>query len=256
MRYVHSPLVQPTDAMYGGETAAVYDTWFGGYLGGAALVDRLVELAADGGPGPVLELGIGTGRVALPLAERGVEVHGVDGSEAMVAQLRAKPGGRSIPVTMGDFSDVPVEGQFALIFVAAGTFFELPSQETQLRCFANVARRLRPGGLFAFDSLVPDAVRSAGGEDMRLIPSADDRLIMRFRKFDFVAQRYTSNYVVIEDGRARHLTVQFRYAWPSELDLMARMAGLRLRERVSGWDGGPFTGSSPSHVSVYERPTG
>jgi SAM-dependent methyltransferase len=248
--------MQPADDVtYSGENAAVYDTWFGGYLGGTAIVDRLVQLAADGGPGPVLELGIGTGRVALPLAERGVEVHGVDGSEAMVAQLRSKPGGDDIPVTIGDFSDVPVEGPFALIFVAAGSFFELPSQEAQVRCFENAACRLRPGGLFAFDSLVPDAGRSASGEDMRLIPNADDRMIVRFRTFDLVAQRYTSNYLVVEDGRARHLKVRFRYAWPSELDLMARMAGLRLKERTYGWGGEPFTGSSPSHVSVYERPT-
>ncbi len=215
-----------------------------------------MELAADGGPGPVLELGIGTGRVALPLAERGVEVHGVDGSQAMVAQLRAKPGGEDIPVTMGDFSDVPVEGPFALIFVAAGSFFELPSQEAQVRCFQNVARRLRPGGLFAFDGLVPDAGRSAGGEDMRLIPTPEDRMIVRFRTFDLAAQRYTSTYLVVEDGRARHLKVHFRFAWPSELDLMARMAGLRLKERTGGWGGEPFTGSSRSHVSVYERPAG
>jgi hypothetical protein len=108
--------------------------------------------------------------------------------------------------------------------------------------------------VFAFDALVPDAGRSAGGEDMRLISTADDRLIVRFRKFDLVAQRYTSNYLVVEDGRARHLKVRFGYAWPSELDLMARMAGLRLKERACGWGGDPFTGSSPSHVSVYERP--
>ena len=248
--------MRPTDdVLYSGETAAVYDAWFGGYLGAAPIVDRLAQLAADGGPGPVLELGIGTGRVALPLAERGVDVHGVDGSEAMVAQLRAKPGGQDIPVTMGDFSDVPVEGPFALIFVAAGSFFELPSQEAQVRCFENVARRLRPGGLFAFDSLVPDAGRSAGGEDMRLIPTPEDRLIVRFRTFDLAAQRYTSTYLVVEDGRARHLKVQFRFAWPSELDLMARMAGLRLKERSGGWGGEPFSGSSRSHVSVYERPT-
>ncbi len=247
--------MQPTDP-YSGETAAVYDAWFGGYLGTAPIVDRLVALAADGGPGPVLELGIGTGRVALPLAERGVEVHGVDGSQAMVAELRAKPGGDEIPVTMGDFSDVPVEGPFALIFVAAGSFFELPSQEAQVRCFQNVARRLRPGGMFAFDGLVPDASRSAGGEDMRLIPTPEDRMIVRFRTFDLAAQRYTSTYLVVEDGRAHHLKVHFRFAWPSELDLMARMAGLRLKERTAGWGGEPFTGSSRSHVSAYERPPG
>jgi SAM-dependent methyltransferase len=184
------------------------------------------------------------------------EVHGLDGSEAMVAQLRAKPGSDQIPITMGDFRDVPVEGLFALIFVAAGSFFELPSQEAQVRCFENVARRLRPGGLFAFDVVVPEAGRGTGAEDMRLIPTTDHRLIMRFRKFDLVAQRYTSNYLVVEDGRARHMKVQFRYAWPSELDVMARMAGLRLKERSAGWQGEPFTASSPSHVSIYERPAG
>ena len=216
----------PPDVTYSGETAAVYDAWFGGYLGGAPIVDRLVELAAAGGPGPVLELGIGTGRVALPLAERGVEVHGVDGSEAMVAQLRAKPGGDDIPVSMGDFSDVPAEGPFALIFVAAGTFFELPSQEAQVRCFANVARRLVPGGLFAFDSLVPDAGRGAGGEDMRLIPTSDDRLIVRFRTFDFVSQR-----VHVELPRGRGWTLA-----PCEGAVPVRVA---QRARPHGADGRP-----------------
>jgi len=242
------------DATYTDETAEVYDDWFGGYLGGTAIVDRLAELAVAGGPGPVLELGIGTGRVALPLAERGVEVHGVDGSEAMVAQLRAKPGGDRIAVTIGDFSDVPVEGPFALIFVAAGTFFELQSQDAQVRCFENVARRLRPGGLFAFDAPVPHTGRRQGDVDTHVIPTTEDRLIVRFRKFDLVAQRYTSNYLVVEDGRARHLKVRFRYAWPSELDLMARLAGLQLKERTSGWRGEPFSGSSSLHVSIYERP--
>jgi SAM-dependent methyltransferase len=242
------------DVLYSDETAAVYDAWFGGYLGTAPIVERLVALAADGGPGPVLELGIGTGRVALALVERGLAVQGVDGSPAMVAQLRAKPGGADVPVTIGDFADVPVEGPFALIFVAAGSFFELPSQEAQVRCFENVARRLRPGGLFAFDALLPDAGASAGAEDMRLIPTPEDRLIVRFRTFDLAAQRYTSTYLVVEDGRARHLKVRFRFAWPSELDLMARMAGLRLTQRTGGWGGEPFTGSSRSHVSVYERP--
>lgn len=245
--------MQSSDAVtYADEAADVYDAWFGGYLGAAPVVDRLAQLAAGGGP--ALELGIGTGRVALPLAERGVEVHGVDASEAMVRQLRAKPGGDRIPVTMGDFSEVPAEGPFGLIFVVAGSFFELASQEAQVRCFENAARRLRPGGVFAFDGLVPDAGRSAGDQDMRLIPSSDERLIVRFRKFDLVAQTYTSNYLVVEDGAARHLKVRFRYAWPSELDLMARLAGLRLRERSSSWLGEPFTGTSPSHVSIYERP--
>jgi SAM-dependent methyltransferase len=247
--------MQPNDRLsYTEETADVYDAWFGDYLDAAPAVDRLASLATLNGPGPVLELGIGTGRVALPLVARGLDVHGVDASEAMVAQLRAKPGGMDIPVTIGDFSEMPTAGAFALIFVVAGSFFELPSQEAQVRCFENVARRLRPGGLFAIHGLVPDASRSAGDQDIRLIPTGDDRLMVRFRKFDLVEQRYTSNYLVAEGGAARHLKVQFRYAWPSELDLMARLAGLRLQERSASWSGEPFTSSSPSHISIYERP--
>jgi SAM-dependent methyltransferase len=240
-------------ATYADETAEVYDAWFGHYLGTAPVVDRLAQLAGSAGPGPVLELGIGTGRVALPLAERGVEVHGIDASPAMLAQLHGKPGGDRIPVTLGDFSEVGPDGPFALVFVVAGSFFELPSQEAQVRCFENVARRLRPGGLFAFDALVPDAGRSAGDQDIRLIPTPADRLMVRFRQFDAPAQRYTSNYLVIEGGNARHMEVKFRFAWPSELDLMARLAGLRLKERSGSWLGEPFTASSRSHVSVYER---
>ncbi len=244
--------VDDTPAYYADDFADIYDAWFGGYLGTAPAADRLAELAASAGAGPVLELGIGTGRVALPLAERGVAVEGIDGSAAMVAQLRAKPGGDRIPVTMGDFSEVPVEGPFSLVYVVAGTFFELQSQEAQVRCFANVARRLRPGGLFALDALIPD-IRGTNDQDMRMIPTADDRLMVRFRRFEPAEQRYTSHYLVVDGGAARHVKVAFRYAWPSELDLMARLAGLTLRERSGGWRGEPFTASSRSHVSVYER---
>jgi SAM-dependent methyltransferase len=230
---------------YGDWVAEFYDAWFSDWLDSAGTVDRLVELA---GAGPVLELGIGTGRLALPLRERGVEVHGIDASEAMVARLRAKPGGDRVPVTIGDFTDVPVAGRFSLVYVAAGSFFELPSQDAQLRCFENVARHLVPGGLFVLDGLIPDDSQ----QPMRVIPSRTGELVLRVRQVDRVEQRYVSHYLVVSGEGTRLLSVRFRYAWPSELDLMARMAGMRLRQRMGGWKGEPFTATSQSHVSVYE----
>jgi SAM-dependent methyltransferase len=227
--------------------AQFYDTWFSDWLDSAGTVERLVELA---GPGPVLELGIGTGRVALPLRERGVDVHGIDASPAMVARLRAKPGGDAIPVTIGDFTEVSLAPRFSLVYVTAGSFFELQSQEAQLRCFQSVAGHLVPGGLFVLDGLVPDESQQA----MKVIPSRSSQLVLRVRDVDRVAQRYVSYYLVVADHGTRFFSVPFRYAWPSELDLMARFAGLRLRERTAGWKGEPFIASSASHVSVYEAP--
>jgi SAM-dependent methyltransferase len=230
--------------------AEFYDAWFSEWLDSAGTVERLAELA---GAGPVLEWGIGTGRVALPLRARGVDVHGIDASLAMVARLRAKPGGAEVPVTIGDFTDVSVTRKFSLVYVTAGSFFELQSQEAQLRCFRNVANHLIPGGLFALDGVIPDENQQA----MRVIPSRSGELVLRVREVDRVEQRYVSHYIVLGERGLRTLAVPFRYAWPSELDLMAQMAGLRLRERVGGWRGEPFGAASPSQVSVYETaPTG
>jgi SAM-dependent methyltransferase len=234
---------------YGDWIAELYDTLFGAWLDSAGALDRLRALA---GPGPVLELGIGTGRVALPLRERGVDVHGVDASEAMVARLRAKPGGEAVPVTIGDFAGVPVARRFSLVYVTAGSFYELQSQDDQVRCFQNVARCLLPGGLFALDGAIP----GEGQQGERVIQSGSGELVLRIREVDRADQRYVSHYVVLGQAGARVLSVPFRYAWPSELDLMARMAGLRLRERLGSWTGEPFTASSASHVSVYEASDG
>jgi SAM-dependent methyltransferase len=233
---------------YGERIADVYDELYGRQFEPDATAALLAELA---GAGPALELGIGTGRVALPLAERSVEVHGVDASEAMVARLRARPGGDRIPVTIGDFSAIPVEGTFSLVYVVAGTFFELQSQEAQLRCFQSVARRLAPGGVFLLDALVPDTALLSSSSPVRVIPSQPGRLVLRFRELDRARQRYVSHYVIVGEGGLRLLTVPFRFAWPSELDLMARLAGLRLRQRTAGWHGEPFTAASPEHVSIY-----
>ncbi|MEJ8641168.1 class I SAM-dependent methyltransferase [Streptomyces sp. MS1.HAVA.3] len=190
--------------------------------------------------------------MALPLRARGIEVHGVDGSEAMLRRLRAKPGGAGIPVTLGDFADVPVDGSFTLAFLAGGTFAELPDQATQARCFTNVAARLTPGGLFVLDAHVPEALAAATGPE--IVSEGDDHLVLCYRRLDPSAQRYRSHYVIHEDGRTRHLRVEFRYASPGELDLMAGQSGLRLKERWGSWTGAPFTPDSAYHVSVYERP--
>lgn len=234
---------------YGTAFAEHYDTWFGALADTDDTVEFLAELA---GSGPVLELGIGTGRVALPLRARGIPVSGIDASAEMVAQLRARPGGERIPVTIGDFSRVPVEDTFSLIYLAAGTFFELPTQDDQLRCFAAVARRLAPGGLFVFDANLPEALFATQSTNGQVLTTTGDELVVRYRRLDPAAQRYVSHYVIVSDGSTRHMKVSFRYAAPGELDLMAQLAGLRLRERRGSWSGAQLTRSSVYHVSVYE----
>ncbi|MFI5621599.1 class I SAM-dependent DNA methyltransferase [Streptomyces sp. NPDC051567] len=235
---------------YATEFAEDYDRWFGKPVVSGPTIDALASLA---GEGPVLELGIGTGRIAVPLRGRGIDVHGVDGSEAMVRRLHAKPGGADIPVTMGDFADVPVTGSFSLVFLAGGTFFELPDQASQVRCFTNVAERLAPGGVFVFDAHVPEALVAATAGGPEVVKEGGDHLVLCYRRFDPSAQRYRSHYIIHEDGRTRHMHVEFRYAGCGELDLMADRAGLRLKERWGSWAGAPFARDSAYHVSVYER---
>jgi SAM-dependent methyltransferase len=230
----------------------------------AEVYDRLPHLPRDtdaavgflaglAGAGPVLELGIGTGRLALPLAARGLAVHGIDASPAMVARLRAKPGGERIPVTLGDFKDVAADGRFALIFVAFNTFFGLPSQEDQVRCFAAVAEHLTPGGVFVLEAFVPDPTLFDHGQRVEVTDVEADRVYLAASVHDAVEQRARSMHVVLSADGVRLYPVQVRYAWPSELDLMARLAGLRRRERWGGWSRQAFTARSPAHVSVYER---
>jgi SAM-dependent methyltransferase len=234
---------------YNQRCADVYDQWFG-YFDEAA-VDVLEELA---GGGRVLELGIGTGLVALPLAARGVEVHGIDASQEMVAALRAKPGGEALPVTLDDFADVVVEGEFSLVYVVYNTLFALQTQEEQVRCFRNVAARLAPGGAFVVEAFVPDLAQLSAGQGVRLLHMTDERVGIRVFQHDPVRQKLKSRHVVFNEGGARVFPVEVRYAWPSELDLMARLAGLRLRARWGDWRRGEFGASSDKHVSVYERP--
>ncbi len=239
-----------TPGAYGERIAADYDELHA-HLDPGDAVEALARLA---GGGRVLELGIGTGRIALPLAARGVEVHGIDASGAMVAELRAKPGGDAIPVTLGDFADARVDGEFDLVFVAFNTFFALLTQEEQLRCVRNVAARLSPRGVFIVEAFVPDMCRyDEAGHTLRTHRVDGERVIVDASTLDRARQRITTRLVALDGRAVTQYPIEIRYVWPSELDLMARLAGLRLRERWSDWRGGSFDASSPSHVSVYER---
>ena len=208
------------------------------------------------GDGPVLQLGIGTGRIALPLVQRGIEVHGVDASEAMVAKLREKPGGDRIKVSMGNFADVGelVDGAFSLVLVVFNTFFGLLTQDDQVRCFQGVAQHLADGGVFLMQAFVPDLTRFDRGQRVEAMDVGTDIVHLEASRLDPVNQRVTSQHMVVEDGRTRLFPVSLRFAFPSELDLMARLAGLRLRERWGSWDRQPFGSSSQQHISVSERP--
>jgi SAM-dependent methyltransferase len=234
---------------YGDRIADVYDGFYQG-LDTEGAVELLADLA---GPGPVLELAIGTGRLALPLAERGLEVHGIDASEAMVAKLRDKPGGDRIPVTIGDFADVGVDGRYALVFVGFNTFFALNTQEAQLRCFANVAGRLAEGGIFVLEGFFPDLARFDRGQRTHTTTVETGRVVLETTRHDPVEQRIDSAHVVITDAGTKLYPVSIRYAFPPELDLMARLAGLEIVNRWGGWRREPFTADSPRHVSVYGR---
>jgi SAM-dependent methyltransferase len=201
----------------------------------------------------VLELAIGTGRLALPLAQRGLEVHGVDASERMVEKLRAKPGGDGIAVTMGDFADVPVEGSYGLIFIAFNTLFALLTQEAQLRCFANAARHLTDDGVFVIEAFFPDLARFDRDQRAQATWVDPHRVMLDASRHNPVEQRVDSQHIVITEDETKLYPVSVRYAFPSELDLMARLAGLELRDRWGNWQRDPFTGETGRHVSVYGR---
>ncbi|PDP87815.1 SAM-dependent methyltransferase [Glycomyces fuscus] len=239
---------------FGESVAAGYDESSADMFDPAVLdpaVDLLEELA---GGGRALELGIGTGRVALPLARRGVPVHGVDLSEAMVARLRAKPGGDAVGVTVGDFATARVEGAFSLAYLVFNTISNLTTQDEQVACFRNVADHLEPGGRFVVEVGVPDLRRLPEGQEV--VPFHVSPSRWAFDVYDVATQAMSSNYVEVVDGRGTYRSIPFRYVWPAELDLMARLAGMRLRDRWDGWTREPFTSRSRQHVSVWEKPAG
>lgn len=234
---------------YGERIADVYDELYAEY--DPAAISLLSQLA---GGGRALELGIGTGRIAVPLKQAGVEVRGIDASESMVARLHAKAGGEGIQVTPGDFADVPVAGTYALIYVLFNTFYQLLTQEDQVRCMINVANHLGPQGAFVIEAFVPDLSRFSGDQAVRAVDIRKDRVQLDVSQHDFVRQRITSEHMFFEARGLRLYPVELRYVWPSELDLMARLAGLVLKQRWGDWGGGEFTASSDKHISVYGRP--
>ncbi len=213
------------------------------------IADFLAGLAGDGG---ALEFGIGTGRIALPLSERGVRVHGIDLSRAMVARLRAKPGADRIGVTLGDFATTSVAGEFRLVYLVFNTIGNLTTQDEQVECFRNAAAHLEPGGCFVMEVGVPELRLLPPGETVRPFTVRPERL--GFDEYDVAAQRLVSHHYWVTGGQFRTLSVPFRYVWPSELDLMARLAGMRPRERWSDWNREPFTSESTKHISVWRKP--
>jgi SAM-dependent methyltransferase len=218
----------------------------------SAVVDPVVDLLAElAGHGAALELGIGTGRIALPLARRGIRVHGIDLSEAMVARLRAKPGAQQIGVTIGDFATTTVEGRFTVAYLVFNTIMNLTTQDGQIACFQNVAAHLEPGGCFVVEVQVPDLRRLPPGESFRPFTVSATRL--GFDEYETASQGLISHHYRVVDDKLEVWSIPFRYVWPSELDLMARIAGMTLRERWSGWKREPFMGDSTMHVSVWEK---
>lgn len=233
---------------YGEQIADVYDDWYA-YM---ADVEREVALLGElAGDGPVLELGVGTGRVAIPLSATGLDVHGIDTSSAMIERLRAKPGGDSVGVHIGDMADVDVDGSFSLVFVVFNTLFMLDSQDAQVRCFRNVAAHLAPGGRFLVHAFVPDLSRIEGGSHVGVEAVTADGLRLSGSVYDTVTQRFRTTQMRITEAGIRLSHIRLRYAFPPELDLMAQLAGLTLEHRWSSFDKEPFSGASAFAVSVY-----
>lgn len=235
---------EPVASSYDEDEAEMFDP---------AVLDPAVDfLAGLAGTGRALELAIGTGRVALPLAARGVAVTGIDISRAMVARLRAKPGGDGIPVTIGDIATTRVGGSFALVYLVFNTIENLTTQDRQVACFANAAAHLSPGGAFVVEVTVPQLQRLPPGETFHVYRGGEDD--WGIDEYEVATQGLTSHHLSAVDGRLERASIPFRYVWPSELDLMARLAGMTLDARWSGWTRTPFTSDSRSHVSVWRTP--
>jgi SAM-dependent methyltransferase len=246
--------VRDADGYFDERVAARYDDSEGEMFEAEAIdpvVEVLVELA---GSGRALELGIGTGRIALPLARRGVSVHGIDLSKAMVARLRAKRDGEDIGVTIGDFATTTVDASFSLAYLVFNTIMNLTTQAGQVACFRNAAAHLEPGGCFVIEATIPDLRRLPPGETFHVFNASENH--WGIDEYEVATQGLTSHHFEIVDGTVERSSIPFRYAWPSELDLMAQLAGMELRSRWGGWKREPFTSESTKHVSVWEKPGG
>jgi SAM-dependent methyltransferase len=219
------------------------------------VIDPAVSFLADtaGSGGAALEFGIGTGRLAVPLRRRGIRVHGIELSPAMAARLRAQPEADDIGVTIGDFACATAGGTFRLVYLVRNTIMNLTSQDAQVECFRNAARQLAPGGCFVIEVIVPGLQRLPPGETIR--PFTVTPAHLGFDEYDVAAQRVTSRHYWVTDGELETFSAPFRYVWPAELDLMARLAGMTLRERWSDWNRAPFTSDSGSHISVWRKPS-
>jgi SAM-dependent methyltransferase len=219
-----------------------------------AVLDPAVDFLADlAGGGPALELGIGTGRVALPLSRRGIRVHGIELSPAMVAQLRAQPDASEIGVTVSDFATTSVDGTFGLAYLVRNTITNLTTQDEQVACFRNVAAHLESGGYFVIENYIPALRRLPPGETRHVFAATPAHV--GYEEYDLATQIAISHHVWVIDGRLEARSSPHRYVWPSELDLMARLAGMTLRERWGDWHREPFTSESRNHVSVWQKTT-
>jgi SAM-dependent methyltransferase len=242
----------PSD-VWGADVAARYDAGDPEMFSPARLDPCVDVLAALAGDGPALEFAVGTGRVALPLSGRGVPVSGIELSPPMAAQLRAKPGADAIGVTIGDMTTTRVDGPFALVYLVYNTIENVTSQDEQVAVFSNAARHLTPGGRFVVEVEVPSVPRLPAGERGRVFDLSPVHIGVDTHD-DPVGQLLSSHHWTLIDGRWVQNSGQYRYVWPSELDLMARLAGLRLEHRWAGWDRSPFTADSASQVAVYRKP--